>query len=330
MDCTKLKSIDVPAIETISTFLLYGCTSLETATFAEGPKEISSWAFNNCTKLKGFNIPHTVKYIAWGAFACCDSLEEITIPGNVEDIWYGAFGLCPSLKKVTIEEGVKKIGHGAFEDSTNIETVSIPGSAETIPMGLFENCTKLTNVTIGHGITTIGSGAFYNCTSLKRIDLPASVMTLEGGVFADCTNLEKVTISKELHDKYPLNDPKGENFDNCPTLTESGFELLNLAENPMTLKGKKAKVKYKSIKKKNKVLKFSKVVTFKKKGVGKLSFKKVSGNKKIKINTANGNITVQKKLKRGTYKVKVKVLALGTETVKPTGWKTVTFRIRVK
>lgn len=74
----------------------------------------------------------------------------------------------------------------------------------------------------------------------------------------------------------------------------------------------------------------SKVLTFKNRGTGTLTYKKYSGNKKIVINSKNGIVTVKKKLKRGTYKVTVKVMASGSATVKSSGWKKVTFKIRVR
>ena len=57
---------------------------------------------------------------------------------------------------------------------------------------------------------------------------------------------------------------------------------------------------------------------------------KVSGNKKITVNKLNGNITVAKKTKKGTYKIKVKIMSTGNATYKASGWKTVTVTIKVK
>ena len=51
--------------------------------------------------------------------------------------------------------------------------------------------------------------------------------------------------------------------------------------------------------------------------------------KKIVINSKTGNITVKKGLKKGTYKVKVKVTAAGNTDYKKVT-KTVTFKIKVK
>lgn len=96
---------------------------------------------------------------------------------------------------------------------------------------------------------------------------------------------------------------------------------------PMTVKAKTATVKYAKVKKKAQKLAASKVVTVSKQQ-GKVTYKKLSGNKKITI-ASNGKVTVKKGLKKGTYKVKVKVTAAGNDNYKA-GSKTVTFKIKVK
>ena len=52
--------------------------------------------------------------------------------------------------------------------------------------------------------------------------------------------------------------------------------------------------------------------------------------KKITINKTTGKVTVKKKLKKGKYKIKVKVMSTGNATYKSSVWKTVTFKIKVK
>ena len=99
--------------------------------------------------------------------------------------------------------------------------------------------------------------------------------------------------------------------------------------NPLKIKGKTSTVKYSKLKKKNQTLSVGKVISFTKKGQGKVTYAKASGNKKIIINKKTGKVTVKKKLKKGTYKVKVKVKAAGNSKYKPVT-KTVTFKIKVK
>ena len=65
------------------------------------------------------------------------------------------------------------------------------------------------------------------------------------------------------------------------------------------------------------------------KGQGTRTYKKLSGNKKITINKKTGKVTVKKGLKKGTYKVKIRVRAAGNATYKA-GARTVTIKIKIK
>ena len=107
-------------------------------------------------------------------------------------------------------------------------------------------------------------------------------------------------------------------------------EITAKYKSSLSVKGKTATVKYSKLKKKNQTLAVSKVLTFVDKGQGQLTYAKVSGNSKILINKTTGAITVKKKLKKKTYTVKVKVMASGDNSCNPSGWKTVSFKIKVK
>lgn len=84
-------------------------------------------------------------------------------------------------------------------------------------------------------------------------------------------------------------------------------------------------LKVKTLKKKAQTINIKSSVNSK----SKLSFKKISGSGKIKINKTNGNLTVKKGTKKGTYKIKIQVTAAakGNYTA---GRKTVNIKIRVK
>lgn len=107
----------------------------------------------------------------------------------------------------------------------------------------------------------------------------------------------------------------------------SGKLVLKL-DNPMTVTGKTAKVKASKLRKKSRTVKLAKALAISG-SVGKLTFTKVSGNKKITINANTGKIKVKKGLKKGTYKVKVNVTAAGNADYKGVTLTRV-FKIRVK
>ena len=97
--------------------------------------------------------------------------------------------------------------------------------------------------------------------------------------------------------------------------------------NTMIVKAKKPTVKASSLAKKKQTIKKAKAFSIQY-AQGLVSFKKVSGSKKLKI-SSKGVITVAKGTKKGTYKIKVKVTASGSEIFKK-GSRTVTVKVRVK
>ena len=91
---------------------------------------------------------------------------------------------------------------------------------------------------------------------------------------------------------------------------------ITKAANTLKLKAKTAKVKYRKLKKKSQTLPVTRVIRFTGKGNGKRTYTKVSGSKKITVNKKTGRITVKKGLKKGTYKLKIKVKAAGNKNYK--------------
>ena len=122
-----------------------------------------------------------------------------------------------------------------------------------------------------------------------------------------------------------------------PIAVKTQSAQLEKKANPLTIKPKTATVKYSKLKKKTQTLAVTKVIKFTKQLKDKktytLSYAK-KGNKSFKkyfkVNKTNGKVTVKKGLKKGTYKVKVKVKALGNTNYKPSAVKAVTFTVKVK
>ena len=114
------------------------------------------------------------------------------------------------------------------------------------------------------------------------------------------------------------------------TGTKTVTYQIKKAENPLAVKGRTAVVKAGKLKKKAQTLKVSKVLNFTGKGKGALTYTRISGNNKITINKKTGKVTVKKGLKKGTYKVKIRVKAAGNSNYKASEAKTATFTIKVK
>ena len=194
---------------------------------------------------------------------------------------------------------------------------------ESISESAFASCPKLKKVTIPYGVTSIGEDAFEACEALTEITIPSSVTKIDAGAFKD-SGLTLICITEEA-----LSSCDESVFVGCG-IPSVPLSIRFLKENPMTVNGKTAKVKKKKLKKKNQTVAVSKVFKFSKE-TGPYLFVKLSGNKKITINKTTGKVTVKKKLKKGTYKIKVKVMSRGNSKYRASDdWKTVTFRIKVK
>ena len=86
---------------------------------------------------------------------------------------------------------------------------------------------------------------------------------------------------------------------------------VNKKANTIVVEGKTASLSASNLAAQSTTIKRENVLSVKK-AKGTVTYKKVKGNKKIKVNKKTGNITVKKGLKRGTYKVRIKVRASGT------------------
>ena len=113
---------------------------------------------------------------------------------------------------------------------------------------------------------------------------------------------------------------------------EMGYEAagevtVTKAKQPMKVKGKTVSVKLSDLKKGDQKIKITKAAKITK-AKGKKSYAKKSGDKNITVNKKTGLITVKKGLKKGTYKIKVKVTAKGSKYYKK-GSKTAVITIKI-
>ena len=113
----------------------------------------------------------------------------------------------------------------------------------------------------------------------------------------------------------------------CKVCKKTYTKTYNKSANTLVAKGKTATVKLKNLKKKNQTVSQKNAFSVTKAN-GKVTYTKSRGNKNITVSGA-GRITVKKGLKKGTYKIEVKVKAAGDNTHKAVT-KTVTVTIKVK
>ena len=113
----------------------------------------------------------------------------------------------------------------------------------------------------------------------------------------------------------------------CGETKSEAIAMLAKKANTLSVKGKTVKVKFAKLKKKKQTIAINKAMTVSN-AQGAVTYAKASGNKKITV-AKNGKITVKKGLKKGAYKVKIKVTAAGNDEYNA-AVKTVTVTIKVK
>ena len=112
----------------------------------------------------------------------------------------------------------------------------------------------------------------------------------------------------------------------------AGYSIVKAA-NPISVNGKTATVKYKKLKKKAQTVSAASVMSvWNAKGKVTYSLSSVSKAKYRKyfsVNASNGNVTIRKKLRRGTYTLTVRVNAAGDNNYNA-GARNAVYRIRVR
>ena len=108
----------------------------------------------------------------------------------------------------------------------------------------------------------------------------------------------------------------------------SANNSIKKAANPITVKTKPVKVSYKKLKKR-KIVKNGSTVFLVKKAKGNITFRKISGSKRIIINKRTGKLTIRKNTPKKLYKIKVKITAAGNKNYKKAS-RTVLLKVKVQ
>ena len=351
-ECESLGTVTIPdSVTSIGNGAFYGCKSLGTVTIPDSVTSIGTLAFASAS-FTSIVIPSGVTFIGWGAFADCNSLSIVYYEGTRNqwynmtrsDYWAGDRDVKVICLKVDEPKGKTLIYNG--KEQTGVD----PGEGYTLSGGTVKATnpgTYSATATLKDGYTwtdgdtdprtitweiknaaekvTAPSGKTLTYNGKTQTGVAAGTgYTLTGTVSA--TNAGTYTATAALKSDANCTYKWSDGTTAPKTITWT----INKAGNPLEVKGKTAAVRYSAVKKKSRGIGVTKVTAFTKKGQGKLTYTKASGNKKIVINKTTGKVTVKKGLKKGTYKVKVKVRADGNANYKASAWKTVTFGVRVK
>ena len=99
---------------------------------------------------------------------------------------------------------------------------------------------------------------------------------------------------------------------------------IQKAANPLSVKGRTVKLKYKKLKRKSHKLTAARVIKFRKKGQGTITYKltgvkKAKYKKYFKVSAKNGKVSVKKGLRKGVYRLTISVKAAENKNYKASG-----------
>ena len=178
----------------------------------------------------------------------------------------------------------------------------------------------------------------------EKITPEKETITLKPGEYAQVG----LDMGTEMHNTFPnyYSDQDNINVNDCGVVTalSPGKAVVNVTfdegetvcrytvvvskfKNQMKAKGKTVKVKASKLRKKAVKIARKKAIKLTK-SKAKLTYRKLSGSKKITINKKTGNLTIKKGLKKGTYKVKIRLTSGDKNYTKKT--KKVTVKVVVK
>ena len=276
-----------------------------TATLKEDPNYVYEWA-------DGTTDPKTIEWTINKATIEVPESKTLTYNGEVQTGVAVATGY-------TLSGMASATDAGSYQTTATLEEGYIWADGSEAPRTIEWTINKVT------AKVTVPTGKAFTYNGKEKVfGSSGSYYTLTGTTKATKTGTytAKATLKTNANYTYIWMDGT--------TAVKAIKWTINKAANTFRIKGRTATIKYRAVKKKSQVLGVTKAISFANNGQGAKTYVKVGGNKKITVAKATGNVTVKKGLKKGTYKVRVRVKAAGNANFKASAWKTVTFRVKVK
>lgn len=183
-------------------------------------------------------------------------------------------------------------------------------AAQTITVAV-KNSKNVVSKKYGNKAFSIGAKA-KTAMTYKSSNTKVATVDSKGKVTIKAAGTAKITITAKATSSYKAA---------TKTLTVKVAKAAPVLKTKITSKN----VSYSALRKKSQVFTLGASVSSK----GTLTYAKTAGSSAFTVNKTNGKITVKKVLKKGTYKIKVKISAKATANYNA-GTKTVLVTVRVK
>ena len=327
-DCKNLAEITLPAhLSEIKMVAFNGCKRLRSVVIPESVRSLGIYAFAYCSYLTEVKMNARLSEIPEGCFKGCGRLSGFIIPKSVKRIGRKAFSDSFRVSLI-FEEGTERI-EGELAEEVFKTQCFIPRSVTYIDGEAYERA--------GGDAALFGySGSYaetFAASKSKELGTPESLYTnsikpyyhpnenydfLKVGMKTEADQLaENVDPEDEIEtDVEESEESKTEGASNEGWRTDKNEETdktddieddeasssKNKKEQQCIEVAKKTySLSYKALKKKAKKIELD-VSSYE----DQIRFKKISGNSKIKVSKA-GVVTIPAKMKKGTYKIKIKI-----------------------
>ncbi len=210
-DCTFLKRVEIPEVESIGKQTFHNCRSLGSLILPSSVKRIGDFAFTFCTSLElihlgsprtpelGFHMFDTVpgagiitlKGPGWNDPS---ALNEATVGDNAR-VTFDVNGSSEDIEWV-LRGGKLSIrpilgGDGVMDRMVEDNVCSAPWHKFAI--GVF-------SAVLEPGIKNIGAGTFYDCVNMQEVDLPLSLESVGYQAFHNCKSLRNITFQMNVNE----------------------------------------------------------------------------------------------------------------------------------
>lgn len=206
---TRLESVYLPKVKTISQSAFYYCQALNTVSlpncsridnyaffsaFSIGASldlpnltSMSNYAFGYA-RLGAINIP-LLSSIPSMCFSNCYYLTSFSAP-ECKFISDAAFRFCSSLTEAVLPK-VSHIGSQAFGNCYSLSHISAP-ECSSLGWSVFFSCSNLTQVYMPK-VANIGGSCFYSCSLITSLNFPSCV-SIAQGAFTYCSGVTSVSL----------------------------------------------------------------------------------------------------------------------------------------